>query len=334
MKKIIFSIIIALTLILVPLASASVTEVTAEASADRVTTGTSVTITCTITASKSETTSLQLITSPPGITISDPPGGYYPSVSVSQTPTTKTFTISAGTANTYTYYAQAGSVSSTEKTIVFEDPSVLTVSGSPTSVTKNAGESFTLSIDITNSQSEPITTSYSLSYSSSDFSVSGDPTSDSSLVINAGSTKNLEWTITLDSDITTGTYTINFELGDNDDAFTVTVNAQGQSTPSTTCTTTSTPGGGGAPGGGVATTTTVGGEETTTTTVSGEETTTTVEEEKEEKKEEKKESAIPEIPGEAPKKIDPMILVSFIVFLIIIGAIAYWKKHEIFKLGH
>ncbi|UCG94950.1 MAG: PGF-pre-PGF domain-containing protein, partial [archaeon] len=194
-------------------------------------------------------TDLSLITSPSGITISDPPGGSYSSVSVSQTPTTKTFTISAGSANTYTYYAQAGGTSSTEKTIVFEDPSVLTVEGSPSSVSKDVNKSFILSIDVSNSQEDAITTSYSLDYSSSDFSVSGDPTSDSNVTINADSTKNLQWNITLDSGITTGTYYITLELGDNDEAFTVTVSATGATTTTTSTTTTTTDGGGGGGGG-------------------------------------------------------------------------------------
>lgn len=243
-KKSVFSITAIMALILMPLASASITEVTAEASSSRVTTGTSVTVTCTVTASESETTDLSLISSPSGITVSDPAGGSYSSFSVSQTPTSKTFTVSAGSANTYTYYAQAGETSSTEKTIIFEDPSVLTADGSPSSVTKNYGESFTLSIDITNSQGDDITTSYNLDYSS-DFSVSGDPTSDSSVTVNTGSTKNLRWDVTLDSGITTGTHYITLELGDNDEAFTVTVNAQGTATTTTTTTTLGDGGGGG-----------------------------------------------------------------------------------------
>ena len=92
-------------------------------------------------------------------------------------------------------------------------------------------------------------------------------------------------------------------------------------------TTTTVSGGGGGPSGG----------DTTTTTVEGEETTTTIEgepgpEEKEEKKEEI-DGKMPSIPlGELPENVRTQLMVSLVFAIIFIGAVAYWKRHEIFKL--
>jgi len=226
MKKLI-SMILMFVLLTFSSVKATITDITAEATTSRATTGTNVVVTVSVTASQSETTDLRLITSPSGITISDPPTGYYSSISVSTSPTTKTFTITAGTEGTYTYYAQAGTTQSTAKTIVFVSPSSLTVSGSPTSVTKNVGQSFTLTITIMNPQANAITTSYSLNLPP-DWTASGDKTSDT-ITMNPGTTTTLRWTITVS---TSGSKTITFQLGNNVNAFSV--SATGISTTTTT----------------------------------------------------------------------------------------------------
>lgn len=231
MKNIILFVAIAM-LLFAPFASATVSEVTAEASSSSVTTGTSVTVTSTVTATESETTSIQLVSSPSGITISDPASGSYSSVAVSTTPVTKTFTITAGSADTYSYYAMAGSTQSTAKTIVFSDPSILTITGDSSSVSKTSGQTFTLSITLTNSQSSAITSSYLLNLPSG-YSASGDPQTSSGTIFAVGTT-TLSWTITAGS----SSGTITFQLGSNTNAFSKSVTIPSSSTTITTTTTT------------------------------------------------------------------------------------------------
>ncbi len=234
--KNIFLFAVLTTLLLAPFASATVSEVTAEASASSVTTGTSVTVTSTVTATGSETSSVQLISSPSGITVSDPASGSYSSVAVSTTPVTKTFTVTAGSAGTYTYYAQAGSSQSTAKTIVFSDPSVLTISGDSSTVSKTSGQTFTLSISLANSQSSAVTSSYSLNLPSG-YSATGDPTSSTGTSFAVGTT-TLSWTITAGS----SSGTVTFQLGSNTNAFSKSVTIPSTSTTTTTDTTGSTTG--------------------------------------------------------------------------------------------
>lgn len=213
-KTLITTILIIGIVSLVNIANAAVSSVTTSASAIKATTGTSITISATVTATSSESGSIQLITSPSGITISDPPGGQYQGVSLSTTPVTKTFTITAGTANTYSYYATSGGTQSTTQTIVFVNPSALTVTGSPSSKSvSKAGDTFSLSISVQNSQSDAVTTSYSLSLPSG-YSASGDLTSDT-ITVSGSSTTTLTWTITTGS----SSGTIKFALGDNSNAF-------------------------------------------------------------------------------------------------------------------
>lgn len=235
MKKLSLFAVLAM-LLLAPFASATVSEVTAEASSSSVTTGTSVTVTSTVTSTESETTSIQLVSSPSGITISDPASGSYSSVAVSTTPVTKTFTITAGSAGTYTYYAQAGSTQSTAKTIVFSDPSVLTITGDSSTVSKTSGQTFTLSISLTNSQASAVTSSYSLNLPSG-YSATGDPTSSTGTSFAVG-TATLSWTITAGS----SSGTITFQLGSNTNAFSKSVTIPSSSSSTTTTSTSSSPG--------------------------------------------------------------------------------------------
>jgi len=216
--KVTLSSLLAVLLLMFHSTFATVSEVQIDATTEKATTGTNVVVSVTVTATTTETTSIQLISSPSGIVITDPPTGYYSSVLVSTTPVTKTFTITAGTAGTYTYYAQAGTVQSISKTIVFVEPTTLTVSGSPSSVIKTVGQSFTLTIFVTNPQAESITTSYSLDCPSG-LVCTGDPTSNT-ITLGGGVTTTLTWTVTCNS---AGNYVIRFQLGDNPNAFTTTV---------------------------------------------------------------------------------------------------------------
>lgn len=210
----------------------SITSVTTSSSVSTATTGTNVAITSVSSADSGTVTAtrIEIVSSGSGtggsLTISDPSAGYYSSVPVSSSGTSKTFTVTAGTADTYTYSVRAtysgGSKSSTDAILEFVNPSALTVSGSPSTTTKALSESFTLSISIQNSQSSAITSSYSLSYDSTYFTVTGDPTSSSSTTINAGTTTTLQWTVT-EAAAYSGSKTITFALGDNLNAFTTTV---------------------------------------------------------------------------------------------------------------
>ncbi|HLC39876.1 MAG TPA: PGF-pre-PGF domain-containing protein [archaeon] len=197
---------------------ASVTEVTTSASASRATTGTSVTITASVTASSTETTSVNFVSTPSGITVSDPAGGSYSSVAVSTSPTTKTFTISAGSANTYTYYVQAGSVQSTSATIVFVDPSAIVVTGDPSSTTQTSGSEFDIEVNMENSQSSSVTTSYSLNLPSGYSVTAGDASSDT-ITLGPNSIVQVAWTIKVGS----ASGTITFKVGSNSNAFSTSV---------------------------------------------------------------------------------------------------------------
>ncbi len=99
-----------------------------------------------------------------------------------------------------------------------------------------------------------------------------------------------------------------------------------ESVATSTTTTTTVSGGGGSSGGTDETTTTVSGEETTTTVSgSGEE---GGEDGKEKREETGKLPPLDELPPEAQNQL----LISMVIFIIFVGAMAYWKRHEIFKL--
>lgn len=218
-KKTIFTVAILVLLISLPAAFASVSTVATSMSTSRATTGTSVTGTVTVTATGTESGTVQLVCTPSGVSISDPSTGSYQGVSLSTTPTSKTFTLTAGTANTYTCSGQSGGISQ-DATIVFVDPTSLTVTGTPTSKSVSAsGDTFTLTVNIQNSQSSAITTSYTLSLPSDYSRESGDSISSSSTTIGASSTTSLTWTIKTGS----SSGTIGLTVGDNSNAFTSSV---------------------------------------------------------------------------------------------------------------
>ncbi len=216
--------------------------ITTSTSSSTLTTGTSATISSTTTASSSSCTAdIRLVSTGQStgasLSVSDPAAGYHQGVTVSTSGTTKTFTVTAGTADSYNYYVTAGSSQSTAQSLTFVSPSTLTVSGTPASVTTNqSGNSFTLTITLTNAQASDITTSYALSYSGTYFTIAGDPTSSSSTIVSASSSRVLQWTVTLASSWS-GTQNIAFQLGSNDNAFTTAVTY-----PSATATPTATPG--------------------------------------------------------------------------------------------
>lgn len=235
-KFLIFSILTVILFSIVSV-SASVSSVTTSSSASTATTGTSVTITASITDSTSETASASIITSPSGVTVSDPSGGQYQSVSLSTSPTSKTFTITASSPNTYSYYVTSGGTPSTSSTIVFVNPSTLTLSGSPSSTTVTSAGTFTESITISNPSASAVTTSYTLSCPSG-FTCSGDPTSSSATTIAAGSSTTLSWTITVGG--TSSSATISLQLGDTASAFSTSVTCSNCATTTTTTTTDTT----------------------------------------------------------------------------------------------
>ena len=197
-------------------------------------------------------TQIQIIkdSGPGDFSVSDPSGGSY-TTTVTTSGTSKTFTFTAGSAGTYTYHVtdtwSGGSKSSTTETMEFVAPSSLSVSGSASAVTVAQGQSTSLTVNVQNSQTSNILTSYSLTYATSNLSISGDPTSSSGTTVSAGTTKSLAWTIT-HSSCFTGTKTVVFGLGDNTNAHTLTITGNSSCTTTTTTntTTSSSSGGGGA----------------------------------------------------------------------------------------
>ncbi len=226
--------------------AASVSSVEISLSSTRATTGTSITASVTVTATGSESGSITLVV-PSGVTIVDPSTGQYQGVSLSSTPTTKSFTIQGSTSGTYEISANSGGTTpNSPQTLVVVDPSTLTVSGSPSSTEKSSGDTFSLSITVNNPTSSAVTTSYKLSCPSG-YSVSGDSSCDSTTTssIGASSATTLSWTVTTGG--STGTLT--FQLGSNTNAFSTSVTVPS----SAGTTTTTTAAGAGTSGSSVAT---------------------------------------------------------------------------------
>ncbi len=239
-----------------PLALATCTSTngvsaTATPSVSTVTTGTSVSVGTSISVSTScSADSITLVSSPSGISISDPATGSYTGVSLTSTPTTaNTFTITASTDATYSVYVSVDGLSTTESTIVFVKPDTLQVSGSPSSTTASGGSSVTITISITNppTSSGDITSSWSIS-ATSGITLSGDATSSTGTNFARGQTRTYTWVATLASGISSGSKLVTFALGNNANAFTagITVPSAGGGTTGGT-----TGGGGGVSGVGV-----------------------------------------------------------------------------------
>ncbi len=186
-----------------------------------VTTGTSVQISVTPSGScSSGEATVQLTYSNCSLSITDPSSpGYYSGVS---TGTAKTFTVTSGSAGVCTITARGstsdGSVDDNSPVILeFVDPSILTVDGAPNSASVTHNNNFTLGINITNSQTADVLTSYVLTIPSGLERLDGDSESGSRTVYGS-SVKPLSWIIK-HSTCFTGTKTITFQLGDNTNAF-------------------------------------------------------------------------------------------------------------------
>ena len=240
----------------------TVSSITTSSTASTATVGTNVVLSSTLVGSESScvTSQIRLIsTSGSGsLTVNDPASpGYYTSATISNTGTVKTFTVTAGAADTYSYYVQGttseGSTTSTPSNIQYTDTSAVTVSGTPSVASILTTGTTTINITLTNTQASDIATSYGLSYDSGVATLSGDATSDT-VTISAGSQRALQFTVT---PVTAGTATVTMSLGSTSNAFTSTITI---TAPSTGTTTTTTGGSSGHP----ATTTTT----TVTTTVS------------------------------------------------------------------
>ena len=204
-----------LLLLLFSFSFAACTVSTVSASSEQsATVGTQVQVSASYVGTDCTSESLYLYPST-GLTVTDPISGYYTGVASG---TSKTFLVRASSAGTYSYYAQVSSTTSTSVNIVFSAPSsVFNVAGSPSTYSATASSSFPVVVNITNIGSSATTTSYSLSYSSSYFSVSGDSTS-STITVPAGSTTQLSWTVT--PTCFTGSNSLSLSLGSTIGVFT------------------------------------------------------------------------------------------------------------------
>ena len=207
--------------------SQCLSSVTGSASANTITTGTDFSISVTPASSSSDcsVSTLTLSGSPTSYTISDPPTSQSNQYSGFTAGTTKTFTVSAGSAGTYTFSptatTSAGSMSGSGIIVSAIDPSTLTTSASPSAAQLNLSQSLTLIISVTGSSAADVTTSYSLSVPSG-LTATGDPTTSSAQSVTANSTTSLTWTIN-HTTCYTGGKTITFGLGSNTNAIGVTV---------------------------------------------------------------------------------------------------------------
>ena len=203
--------------------STSGVSATATPSVSTVTTGTSVSVGTSISVTTScSADSITLVSSPSGVSISDPATGSYTGVSLTNTPTTaNSFTITASTDATYSVYVSVDGLSTTESTIVFVKPDTLQVSGSPSSVSASGGDTVTITISITNppTSSGDVTSSWSIS-APSGVTLSGDATSSSGTNFVRGQTRTYSWVATLASGISSGSKPVTFALGSNSNAFT------------------------------------------------------------------------------------------------------------------
>jgi hypothetical protein len=216
-------------------------SVTASSSISKATTGTDVTVTVTTSGSSCTINTLVLVSSPE-LTINDPASGQYSGFSAG---TTKTFSITGGTANTYSYYARgttsSGSVDSTSKIIEFISPSDMTVSADPSSKTLGLNDFFNLTIDVTNSNAESVTTSYALNLPTGMTRTSGNPVSSTGTSIGGSSTKSFTFEIK-HSTCFEGSKTITFDIGNSQSATSSVVTSSAAcSTPTPTPTPTPVP---------------------------------------------------------------------------------------------
>lgn len=211
--------------------------------------------------------SLSVSSSPSGLTV----GSVDTPFTVGTSGTTKSFTVSSSTANTYSFTitvldSGGSSYSSSAATIEYVNPSSLTmdVLENPLA-TVYGGNSTGISVNIVNnlgsSQSRNLTLYQNLSNTFVvNTSLGSDPATQT-LSLTAGQTRSVVWNITIGS--FTGTGHALIRLGDTTEAKVFTL-AKGTTTTTASSATTTTAGGGSGSSGGTTTTTT-----TTTTTISG-----------------------------------------------------------------
>lgn len=266
-KTILFAIMFAVMISSVALAqSNSVSTVTTTSSVSTATTGTNVVVTTTATASGGDVSNVQLqlvkvsgngsgsCTGSSDFSVSDPGSPYTYTTTVSTSGTTKSFTFTVGNCGTYTYHVTAtwsgGSKSSSDATIEYVDPESVTVTPSPSTAQLNLTQSFTLNIEVQNSNDADIGTSYALNLPTSGGTslitrTSGDDLTSSGTTISAQSTQTFSWTLKHNSCFT-GDKSITFDFGDTTSAATVTVTGNstcGSSSSSSSSTSSSSSGG-------------------------------------------------------------------------------------------
>lgn len=229
--------------------SQCLTDVSTTTSTSRATTGTSVTITATTTGSSCTVSTLSLV-STPALTVNDPASGQYSGFSAG---TAKSFTVTGGTADTYTYYARgttsSGSVDSTQQILEFISPSDLTVTATPSSASVSSGQTFSLTINMQNPQSSAVTTSYAINMPSGLSRNSGDPLTSSGTTVSGSSTKTLSLTVK-HSTCFTGTKTITFDVGGSTNVASVSVTGNSTCDSGSSGSSSSSSGGGGGAGAG------------------------------------------------------------------------------------
>lgn len=229
--------------------SQCLTDVSTTASISSATTGTSVTITATTTGTSCTVSTLSLVSSP-SLTVNDPADGQYSGFTAG---TAKTFTVTAGTAGTYTYYSRgttsAGSVDSTSTVLDFISPSDMTVSATPSSQSLTENNLYNLTISVSNPGTSDVTTSYTLNLPSGLTRNSGDPASSSGTTISAGSTNNMRFEVK-HSTCFTGSKAITFDLGDSTAAASVSVSGNSSCSSSSSNSSSSSSSSGGGGGGG------------------------------------------------------------------------------------
>ncbi|MBI2446010.1 hypothetical protein HYV43_06490 [Candidatus Micrarchaeota archaeon] len=220
-----------LALLLVPMAGAfAISSIETSASSSSVTTGTDVTVTSSVTADSSgSATQISLSGTGAGgspLTVSDPSGGYYSTVSLSTSATSLSFVVSAAAADTYSYSVtgtySGGSSSSTPATIVFINPDTLTTLGSVSNSTPRVGNSITVTVTVTNpSSTSSVTTAYNLDYNSSAFTLLSGDSSSGTVTLLASQSQTFTYTLNATAAVTSSP--ILFGLGDSSDAFSSTV---------------------------------------------------------------------------------------------------------------
>src|SRR3989338_3695128 len=246
-------IMVVMVFVISPIAFATgLTQPSIDCPGSDVTTGSTLTLSTTVTGSSGESTvSSYVLNVPNGVTINDPSTGSYSNFAASSSGTTKSFVITSGTANssgysitvTGTEQGESTSVTSDTCTVVFVDPSVLTITvdtdPAGTYTSNQAGKVYTITVE--NPTGSSVSSDYVLTLPTGITKTSGDA-STGTLTLSAGNSQQLSWTLNLNN-----SGSITFKLGgDTVDTAAVTVSTSSSSTN------TSSSGGGGGGGGAAA----------------------------------------------------------------------------------